>query len=184
MSHYSNCHTTTCHIIPINTWTHVTFFQYLQCHISHYSNSYTVTCHIIPIVTRPHVTLFQFYTTISHFISIVTLPHVTLFQLTHDHTSHNSNSYTKICHITLNVTRTLVTLFQLTQTTYHIIQINTRPHSTLFQFSQEHVTFQLSHDHMSHFTNGYTSKSLYFNCYTTTYHIIPIVTLHNVTLFQ
>ena len=60
MSHFSNFHTTTCHIIPIITRPHITLFQLTHDHISHYSKCRSTICHIIPNITRPHVTLFQF----------------------------------------------------------------------------------------------------------------------------
>jgi len=168
MSHYSNCHTTTCHIIPNNTWPHVTLFQKLHDHMPHYSNYYTTTYHIIPFVAPvfwTHVILFQLSQDEGHIIPTVTRPYVTLFQMSLDHMSHYSNCY---------------------MTTYHIIPIDTRPYVTLFQLSHDLIShysnftrpqvtlFQLSHYHMSHYSNIYTKIC----------HITLSVTRPLVTLFQ
>ena len=82
-------------------------------------------------------------------------------------------------------------------TTYHIFQTDTRSHTTLFQ---------LSHNHISHYSNCHTNRlkfipivaqshvtllqysqvhlSHYSNCHTITCHIIAIVTRPHCRLFQ
>ena len=174
MSYYFNFQKNTFHILTIITRTHITIFQLSQDLMSYFSNFHTTTSHIIPIFTRQRVLLFDFSndnmshiskydTNMSHFLNfqanafktipnirnhmpfflIFRRPGVTLFQLSQEHKSHYSNCQrstyiipifirkmphysnfqTATCHIRAIVTRPHVTLFHFSNFTFHIIPI-------------------------------------------------------------